>query len=110
MKIVSLLCRGESLKYIDNISKADICILVNAFHHELENANVHKYVSNCEIVTHVLSPGAYFPRAGASNIYKNYNFDKFRSSWIDLMDSIHEKYGSWDNRKHYKSWELKKIS
>ena len=54
------------------ISKADICILVNAFHHELENANVHKYVSNCEIVTHVLSPGAYFPEAGASNIYKNY--------------------------------------
>ena len=48
--------------------------------------------------------------AGAEHVRKNYNFDKFRSSWIDLMDSIHEKYGSWDNRKHYKSWELRKIS
>jgi len=82
MKSVSLLCRGESLKYINDISPADQCVLVNAFHHELEINDIHIYVSNCKIVTHVLSPGAFWPEAGALNIYKNYNFNKIVLPYI----------------------------
>tara|TARA_R110002050_G_scaffold74150_5_gene159274 strand:- start:36 stop:713 length:678 start_codon:yes stop_codon:yes gene_type:complete len=98
MKLVSLLCRGESLKNINKLSKANNCILVNAFHHELTNNNVHEYVSKCKTVTHVLSPGAYFPAAGAAKIYKNYNFDKIVLPYIkqcspSIPDSIQNLEG-----------------
>jgi len=76
MKSVTLLCRGESLKYISKLPKSNQCVLVNAFHYELEHKPVHEYVSNCKTVTHILSLGAYFPASGANNIYKNYNFNK----------------------------------
>ena len=48
--------------------------------------------------------------AGSIHIQKNYSFEKYRSSWVELMDKVHEKYGSWEDRKHYKSWELREIS
>jgi|TARA_R110001592_G_scaffold5129_9_gene28508 hypothetical protein len=76
MKTVTLLCRGESLKHVNKLSKPNQCVLVNAFHYELEHKPVHDYVSKCDTVTHVLSVAAYFPASGANKIYKNYNFDK----------------------------------
>ena len=42
--------------------------------------------------------------AGREHVIKNYNFENFNKSWIELMDHVYEKYGSWSNRKHYKSW------
>ena len=33
-------------------------------------------------------------------------FDAFEKSWVDLMTDVHEKHGSWDNRKLYNRWEL----
>jgi glycosyltransferase involved in cell wall biosynthesis len=48
--------------------------------------------------------------AGASHVQENYSFEKYRSSWVELMDKVHEKYGSWEDRKHYKPWELREIS
>ena len=42
--------------------------------------------------------------AGREHVIKNYNFEDFNKKWIDLMDHIHEKYGSWSSRKNYKSW------
>lgn len=44
--------------------------------------------------------------AGREHTLKNYNFDNFNKKWIDLMTTTHEKYGSWENRKLYKRWEL----
>jgi len=49
-------------------------------------------------------------RKGAEHVKKNYNFKDFNKKWIELMDSIHERYGSWDTRKSYKSWEMKEIA
>ena len=46
---------------------------------------------------------------GRNHIEKNYNFETFKTRWIELMDSIHERYGSWENRKGYSPWELKEI-
>ncbi len=40
---------------------------------------------------------------------KNYNFEDYGKKWVDLLLSVHEKYGSWENRKGYKSWEMTKI-
>ena len=48
--------------------------------------------------------------AGSKHIRENYSFEKYRTNWVELMDKVHEKYGSWENRKHYKSWELREIS
>lgn len=74
MKELTLLCRGKSLGWIQEIPKVDHCVLVNSFHYELENPKVHDYVSACSKVSHVLSLGAYFPKSGAKEIYKKYNF------------------------------------
>lgn len=48
-------------------------------------------------------------KKGRQHVVMNYNFSNFQNKWISLMDSIHEKYGSWENRKGYKSWRLKEI-
>ena len=46
---------------------------------------------------------------GRKYVEKKYNFNNFEKTWIDLMDSVHEKYGSWDNRKGYSAWKFKEI-
>ena len=46
---------------------------------------------------------------GRKHVIDNYNFNDFEQKWIDLMDSVHEKYGSWDNRKHYESWTFQEV-
>jgi len=47
---------------------------------------------------------------GMEHVRKNYNFETFKKQWIDLMDRVHEEYGSWDNRKNYTAWELREVS
>ena len=49
-------------------------------------------------------------KKGAQHVNKNYNFEDFNKKWIELMDDIHERHGSWDTRKGYKSWEIKEIA
>ena len=41
---------------------------------------------------------------GIEHVQKNYNFENFEQQWVELMESIHEKYGSWENRKNHKNW------
>jgi len=48
-------------------------------------------------------------KKGRNHVMKNYNFEDFNQKWSDVMLGIHEKYGSWENRKNYKSWEMVKI-
>ena len=45
-------------------------------------------------------------KAGREHLIKNYNFEDYGQKWVDLMLSVHEKFGSWENRKHYKPWEI----
>ena len=47
---------------------------------------------------------------GRAHVVKNYNFETFQKSWIELMDSVYKKYGAWNTRKGYKSWEFKEIT
>lgn len=46
---------------------------------------------------------------GRAHVLKNYNFDQYTERWETLMLDIHERMGSWENRKGYKSWDLIKI-
>jgi len=45
-------------------------------------------------------------KKGRNHVLKNYNYEKFKDSWEKVLLEIHEKNGSWDNRKNHKSWEL----
>lgn len=46
---------------------------------------------------------------GREHVLKNYNFKDFSESWDQLLTETHEKFGSWETRKGYKSWELRKV-
>jgi len=45
-------------------------------------------------------------RKGREHVMKNYNFKDYGKNWVSLMEEIHEKYGSWENRKEYKAWRM----
>ena len=47
---------------------------------------------------------------GRQHVIKNYNFIDFEKKWVELMDNIHEKYGSWENRKGYKAWNFEEVA
>ena len=47
---------------------------------------------------------------GIEHVRKNYNFENFKEQWIDLIDDITERLGSWETRKGYKAWELREVS
>ena len=45
-------------------------------------------------------------KLGRNHVIKNYNFEEFGAKWDELLKSIHDRYGSWETRNHYKRWEL----
>ena len=73
MSKVTLLCRGESLGSINLLPRTKHSVVVNAFHFELEDENVHNYVKGCSDVNHVVSAGAHTAIMRNSGIYKKYN-------------------------------------
>lgn len=48
-------------------------------------------------------------RLGMEHVKENYNFLLFKERWIELMDDVTERLGSWDTRKEYKPWEIREI-
>ena len=49
-------------------------------------------------------------RRGLKHIDKNYSFGAFQKKWIETMDGIVERHGSWNTRKLYKRWHLKEVA
>jgi glycosyltransferase involved in cell wall biosynthesis len=47
---------------------------------------------------------------GRRHVLKNYNFEKFEKSWVELMDRVVEECGSWETRKNYKRWHLLEVA
>jgi len=45
-------------------------------------------------------------RKGRDHLQKNYNFQGTLKKWDTLLTDIHERYGSWENRKGYDRWEM----
>ena len=43
-------------------------------------------------------------RKGLEHVNKNFSFEGFSRKWDEIMSGVHEKYGSWENRKLYKGW------
>jgi hypothetical protein len=38
---------------------------------------------------------------GREHVETNYNFENFGKTWVSFIDEIHEKEGSWENRRNY---------
>ena len=59
-----------------------------------------------------LSPAKYKKMAelGKKHVVDNYNFEKYEKSWIQLMDDIIERHGSWETRKGYNRWHLMEVA
>ena len=38
---------------------------------------------------------------GRQHVLENYNFEKYKDKWAEIILNAHEKYGSWENRKGY---------
>lgn len=52
---------------------------------------------------------AIMGRSGREHVLKNYNFETFNQTWVDLMTKIHEEMGSWDTRVH-KNYRLLEVA
>jgi glycosyltransferase involved in cell wall biosynthesis len=49
-------------------------------------------------------------KAGRKHVIDNYSFDKYQSGWVEIMDNVYSKNGSWDTRKNYSVWEMIKVN
>ena len=47
---------------------------------------------------------------GRKHVHENYSFEEYQKRWIEVLDNVHEKYGSWENRKKYSQWTVNKIN
>jgi len=43
------------------------------------------------------------------HVEENYNFNKYKNTWVAYLEDIHKRYGSWETRKGYNSWEIKEL-
>ena len=48
--------------------------------------------------------------SGRDHVMKNYNFETFNKTWIDIMTEIYETNGSWEDRKNYKNYRFEEIA
>jgi glycosyltransferase involved in cell wall biosynthesis len=48
-------------------------------------------------------------KKGYDHVNKCFNFEQYGKSWDKILQEVHEKHGSWETRKNYKSWTLKEI-
>jgi len=69
------------------------------------------FIAACEKMYHMSKEERdELGRKGRAHIVKNYNYKNFKENWIELMDSIHERYGSWDSRKNYQAWNFEEVA
>ena len=47
--------------------------------------------------------------AGRDHVINNYSYEKYTTRWVEIMDEVHEKWGSWNTRKRNKLWEMEAI-
>ena len=47
---------------------------------------------------------------GRRHVQKNYNFENFENTWVELMDKIVIEHGSWETRTRYNKWHLMEVA
>jgi len=48
-------------------------------------------------------------KKGLEHVKKNFSFEQYGKSWDKILKNVHEKFGSWETRKNYKSWQIEEI-
>ena len=48
--------------------------------------------------------------SGLAHVKENYSFNNFEKKWVNKIDEVVEKYGSWETRKNYSKWTLKEVA
>ncbi len=46
---------------------------------------------------------------GMQHVKKNFSFEQYGQKWDKILTEVHEKNGSWETRKNYKSWTIKEL-
>jgi glycosyltransferase involved in cell wall biosynthesis len=49
-------------------------------------------------------------KAGMQHVKENYNFEQYEKNWVETMDEVIEKHGSWDTRVGYERWHLLEVA
>ena len=49
-------------------------------------------------------------RLGRKHLTDNYSFEQFGERWDRLLTDVYNKYGSWEDRKNYSTWNFKEIA
>ena len=47
---------------------------------------------------------------GMKHVKENYNYENFQKRWLDLVEDICQRLGSWDTRSGYQPWKIKEVS
>jgi len=47
---------------------------------------------------------------GREHVKNNYNFEQYEKGWVNIMDEIVEKHGSWETRRGYDRWHLLEVA
>jgi glycosyltransferase involved in cell wall biosynthesis len=74
--------------YEDRISKKDFLEAIETFYNTPEEERLE------------------MGKKGRKYVLDNYNLSTYTDNWYQAFQSIFDKYGSWDDRKNYKSWEV----
>ena len=46
---------------------------------------------------------------GREHVLENYNFDNFCTDWVNTIDEVIEKFGSWETRKNYDTYKFQEL-
>jgi len=59
-----------------------------------------------------ISPKAYKKMSikGREHISTNYSFQTYKDNWVNLIDDVLERHGSWENRKLYNRWHFMEVA
>jgi glycosyltransferase involved in cell wall biosynthesis len=47
---------------------------------------------------------------GREHIANNYSFETYKSKWVELIDDVIERHGSWDTRNLYTRWHFMEVA
>ena len=47
---------------------------------------------------------------GRKHVETNYGFDSLTKGWVEIIDGVVDRCGSWDTRKNYNSWTFKEVA
>ena len=48
--------------------------------------------------------------AGRNHVLLNYGYEAYKERWVELIKTVTENYGSWENRKNYQSWHFMEVA